>query len=188
MVRELSRPRRGQVNAVRLLARDRGRRDRRRDDRRSIPGDPVGTRRDLRDSARPRRRLVLFRTSLRSHARPPRALALAVLRCRAGLGRHRNCTSEVAREPERDEALGVLLPGHGFPRVSRLYDQWRPGRGLLRAVLQYSLFPPMAPDRGLADLGLRVRRSARSDRDVERARLGLAAGGVDLPGRPGAPA
>src|SRR5438128_11272848 len=71
------------------------------------------------------------------------------------------------------------------PSAMRL---WRPGRGLLRAVLQYSLFPPMAPDRGLADLGLRVRRSARSDRDVERARLGLAAGGVDLPGRPGAPA
>src|SRR5262249_33643739 len=108
-----------QVNAVRLLSRDRRRRTRQRGRRRPIPHDPLARRRALCRRARSgRRHLVRVPHPVRGHARPPRSLPLAPGRGRAGLAGDGHRAPRPSGEPRSGEALAVLLRGHRLPRGS----------------------------------------------------------------------
>src|SRR6266851_8813074 len=159
VARQVSRSRRSEVNADRLLARDRRYRHRRGDGLRSVESTCLGAGGAVLNGARPRRHPVPARRPVSSHARTPWSLALAPLRGRIRVGSDRAGAPQVARERKRAGVVGVLFRDDGLARRARRDDHRRLRGGLFRTVLGRALLPALAPHRRFTDLGPKVFQS-----------------------------
>src|SRR5262250_188618 len=145
-----------------------------------IHGDETGLRRDARPPApvrvnsasgpAGRRRAVDALDSVCASVWASRLHPFIVLR-RSGRSGDGGSVRSRKVGPFIPEARDLLRGDHGVARAVRRDDEWRAGRGFLRAFRQYAIFSAVASDSRFAD----VRRRINDEPRIARHRLGVRA-------------